>query len=77
MSRIFLSRRDVASPAKAQSAAHDAITEWRTTEVRNALGQKFRASVHVQVRRPWWMPGPLYRAIMRTIVIQAKAERVK
>jgi hypothetical protein len=77
MSRIFLSSRDVTSPAKAATTAHDAITEWRTTEVRNALGQKFRASVHVEVRQPWWMPGPLYRALMRTIVIEAKAERTR
>ena len=77
MSRIFLNERDVRSPEAAARAAHEAILEWRVTEIRNALGQRFRAGVRVELHRPWWMPAFLYEILMRSIVIEGTAERVK
>lgn len=77
MSRIYLGRRDVRDAATASSRAHEAIVEWRSTEIRNALGQRFRSSIHVELRRPRWMPGPLYRALMRSIVVETQAERTR
>jgi hypothetical protein len=40
------------------------------------LGVTFRATVDVEVRRPRWMPGRMYRALMRTIVVKTTAPRV-
>jgi hypothetical protein len=77
MSRIYLSRRDLRTPEHAQNAAVEAITDWQDTLVRNALGQKYHASARVLLRRPWWMPGPLYQALLRSIVVEHQAERKK
>ena len=41
--------------------------EERITRV---LGMEFRQTVHVSVRRPRWMPDPVYRWLMQTIVIE-------
>ena len=77
MSRIFLSRRDVRTPAVAQERALLAVSDWQRTIVRNALGQKFRASARVELRRPWWLPEPLYQALLRSIVVEHHAERTR
>lgn len=77
MSRIYLSRRDIRTPEQASRAAHEAIVDWRSTEIRNALGQRFRASIHVELHRPWWMPARLYEALMRSIVVETNAERTR
>jgi hypothetical protein len=77
MSRIYLSARDVRTPAKAERAAVMAITDWQETVVRNALGQKFKASARVELCRPWWMPGFLYNVLMRSILVEHRAERMR
>lgn len=75
--RIYLRRREIDTPAKAAQSAHVAIVDWRVAEIRNALGQRFRSTLHVEVRRPWWMPGWLYERLMRSIVVETNAERVR
>jgi hypothetical protein len=75
MSRLYLSRRDTRSPAVAQQATFDAISDWQATEIKNALGQHFRASVRVGLRRPWWMPRALYRALLASVVTEARWEQ--
>ncbi len=75
MSRLYLSRRDVRSPEAASAAAFDAISDWQQTEVKNALGQKFRASVRVGLHRPWWMPAPIYRILLRSVVTESRWEQ--
>lgn len=77
MSRIYLSRRDIRTPEQASRASFDAISEWQATEVRNALGQRFRATVRVGLRRPWWMPAPLYHALLRSVVTEHGWERTR
>jgi len=77
VSRVFLGGRKTADPAKTERAVAESVAEWRTLELRNALGMKFRASMQVQVRRPRWMPDPLYRWFMRTIVVPSKLERLR
>ena len=77
MSRIYLSRRDTRTPEQAAQTAAAAISEWREVEVRNALGQHFRSSMRVSIRRPWWMPAPLYRALMRSVVLETQSERTR
>jgi hypothetical protein len=77
MSRIYLGHRDVRSPEAARTAARDEILGWHSTEVRNALGQKFRASMRVELVCPWWMPGPLYQRLLRSIVVETRAERTR
>ncbi len=73
--RLYLSRRDTRSPEAVRAATFEAISDWQATEVKNALGQKFRATVRVGLRRPWWMPGPLYRALMRSVVTESAWEQ--
>jgi hypothetical protein len=75
VSRIYVGKRKAASPRKTERAVAEAIGEWRDLEVRNALGQKFRASMQVALRRPWWMPGFFYRRLMATVVVENKLER--
>lgn len=75
MSRVYLSRRDVRSPQIAQDRAVEALTDWQETIVRNALGQKFRATARVGIRRPWWMPRGMYHALLRSIVVEHHAEQ--
>ena len=75
MSRLYLGSRDVRSPEAARHATFGAISDWQQTEIKNALGQKFRASVRVGLRRPWWMPGPLYRALLRSVVTESGWEQ--
>lgn len=76
MSRIYLGHR-ASTPGRAERAALQAITDWRQTEIRNALGQKFRSSIQVNLRRPWWMPSRLYLALMRSVVVSSKSERLR
>lgn len=73
--RIYLGARDVRSPKAATRATFEAISAWQETEVRNALGLKFRATTRVGLSRPWWMPGPVYRSLLRSIVTESSWER--
>ncbi len=75
MSRLYLGRRDVRSPEAARHASFEAISAWESTIVKNAMGQRFRASVQVGLRRPWWMPAPLYRALLRSVVTESRWEQ--
>ena len=75
MSRLYLSRRDTRSAEAARQASFEAISEWQATEIKNALGQKFRASVRVGLRRPWWLPSPIYRALLRSVVTESRLEQ--
>jgi hypothetical protein len=77
MSRIYLGHRDVRSPDAARAAAQQEIAGWHSTEVRNALGQHFRASMRVELQRPWWMPSALYQRLLRSIVVETRAERTR
>ena len=73
--RIYLDARDTRSPDAARRSSFEAISDWQATEVKNALGQRFRATARVVLRRPWWMPGPLYRALLRSVVVESHWEQ--
>ena len=73
--RIYLGARDTRSATAVRSATVEAISEWQATEIKNALGQKFRATVRVGLRRPWWLPTPLYLALLRSIVTESAWEQ--
>ena len=75
MSRVYIGRRDSADPIKTQRAVREAITDWQVLVIKNALGQKFRATMQVRLHRPWWMPGFLYRRLMASVVIDNHLER--
>ena len=75
MSRVFVGERKSADPAKTQRAVKDAISEWQALVIRNALGQKFRATMQVRLHRPWWMPGFLYSRLMASVLIDNHLER--
>ena len=54
---------------------HRVIAEWQSARVRDALGREFRTtSTRVVVQKPGWMPDRLFRWLMRTIVVQERAE---
>lgn len=63
-----MSRRD-ALDANADHLTRQLMIEVEA-HVTDAVGITFRQSVRVTIRRPRWMPGPVYRALMRTIVVE-------
>ena len=76
--RAYLRARDLASPAKAVARRDQVIADWSTLRVQTALGVQFRHESRVILRRPWWMPGRLYRRLLSSIVVDYRAsERVK
>lgn len=69
-SRRFLGRRKAGDVARFDRHARRAIDEWSTLKIKTALGMEFRQTARVMVVRPWWMPESLYRALLRSIVIE-------
>lgn len=49
----------------------------RESFVRDTVGIVFRQNVRVRIRRPRWMPDRVYRALMRTIVIETSSVRTE
>ena len=70
----YLRARDMADPAKAVRKRDKIIADWSELRVQTALGVQFRHGARVSLRRPWWMPGPLYRVLLRSIVVEQRAE---
>ena len=75
MSRVFVGERKTKDPAKTERAVKDAITDWQVLVIKNALGQRFKATMQVSLRRPRWMPKWLYRRLMASVVIDNHLER--
>ena len=76
--RAYLRARDLASPAKAVGKRDQIIRDWTELTVQTALGVQFRHGARVILRRPGWLPGPLYRRLLASIVVEYRAsERVK
>lgn len=51
------------------------IAEWQELRLRTALGATFHSKAsRIVIRKPAWMPESLYRALMRTIVIEERDE---
>lgn len=74
VTRRYLNARDVRSPAVAASRTKELLTDWQTLQVATALGVKFRHHARVAIVRPWWMPGPLFRVLLRSITIETETE---
>lgn len=72
--RRYLGHRDLASPGKAASRTREILTDWQTLQVATALGAKFRHHARVVLSRPAWMPGPLFRVLLRSIVVETENE---
>lgn len=76
--RAFLRARDLADPAKAVRKRDELLFDWSAIKVRTALGTMFRHDARATLRRPWWMPGWLYRRLLASIVVEYRsAERVR
>ena len=75
MSRVYIGERDSADPIKTQRAVKEAISDWQVLVIKNALGQKFRATMQVSLRRPRWMPRWLYSRLMASVLIDNHLER--
>lgn len=50
------------------------IDRMEKSAVAIQLGEHFRETIHVQIRKPWWMPKALYRALMRTIIVSKEVQ---
>ena len=72
--RRYLNARDLASPVKAALRTREVLTDWQTLQISTALGAKFRHHARVTIRRPAWMPGPLFRVLLRSIVLETQNE---
>lgn len=72
--RRYLSKRDLAEPVKAASRTREILSDWQTLQIGTALGAKFRHHARVTLRRPAWMPGPLFRVLLRSIVVETQNE---
>lgn len=71
----YINARKLRTPAKARSRTVKVIADWETMRVRLALGQQFRRTSRVVLKRPWWMPEALFMWLLRAIVIEtAKVE---
>ena len=75
MSRVYIGRRDSADPIKTQRAVKEAISDWQVLVIKNALGQRFKATMKVSLRRPRWMPKWLYSRLMASVVIDNHLEQ--
>ena len=75
MARTYLSRRDLATPAKANREMRRAILDWETQRIKLAGGMEFRRSSRVVVIQPRWMPRRLYRYLMGTIFVETRGEQ--
>lgn len=57
----------------AEGEVHRVIAEWQSARVRDALGREYRTtSSRVVVHQPGWMPGSIFRWLMRCVVIQER-----
>lgn len=72
--RRYLRARRVKSPAEAYRSTLIVLDEWRTLRLKTALGQAFRQTERVVMRRPGWMPRRLYLYLLSTIVFEAPGE---
>lgn len=70
--RRFLGRRKAGDVVRFDRHARRAIDEWSTLKLKTALGMQFRQTARVVVVKPWWMPERLYRALLRSIVIETR-----
>lgn len=70
----YLRARDLVHPLKAVAKRDKVIADWTTLKVQTALGAQFRHGARVSLRRPIWMPGPLYRLLLRSIIVDYRAE---
>ncbi len=58
-----------------EGEVHRVIAEWQSARVRDALGRTYRTtSTRVVVRKPGWMPGPMFRWLMRCVVVEERLE---
>ena len=74
VTRRYLNARDLSNPLKAASRTTELLTDWQTLQVATALGTKFRHHARVAIVRPWWMPGMIYRLLLRSIVVETENE---
>jgi hypothetical protein len=72
VTRRFMGRRKVADAPAAIRATAKVIAEWEQLRVRTALGNEFRRESRIVLNRPAWMPDRLYRALLRTIIVDAR-----
>ena len=58
--------------ASPRDRAH-VLADWQTVRIREAMGQRFLQNTRVVLIRPRWMPGWLYRRLLRSIVVEGSA----
>lgn len=68
----FLGQRKTTSPAKFDRHVRRELADWQEFRIRTALGMEFRQTSRVLLVKPRWMPGAIYRRLLRSIVIETK-----
>ncbi len=57
----------------AEGEVHRVIADWQSARIRDALGRTYRTTeTRVVVRQPRWLPGPVFRWLMRCVVVQER-----
>lgn len=70
--KAFLGKRRIATREAFERHARTEISEWQALQIKTALGMRFRQTSRVAIVRPLWMPGFLYRRLLRSIVIETR-----
>ena len=68
--RAYLGARKLRGKVKAAMTVEKVIADWTDYRIKSALGVTFRERDRIILRRPIWMPGALYRWLMRTVVVE-------
>ncbi|MEW6223179.1 MAG: hypothetical protein AB1627_00980 [Chloroflexota bacterium] len=68
----FLGARKSSTPEAFGRHATRLLADWQEHRIRTALGMEFRQTSRVLIARPWWMPGWLFRRLMRSVLIETK-----
>lgn len=70
--KAFLGRRKTSGPGKFDRHVRRELASWQEFRIRTALGMEFRQTSRVLIVKPAWMPGVLFRRLMRSVVIETK-----
>ena len=70
--RAYLNARKTRDPRAARAHAVKVLTDWEDLKIQTALGAQFNVRGRVVLRRPWWMPAPLFWALLRSIVVERR-----
>lgn len=72
VTKRFMGSRKVRDLKAVTGHTAQLIADWEQLRVRTAMGNTFKRESRIVLRRPRWMPGPLYTRLMRSIVVETR-----